>query len=155
MAESTPEKDARIFLDSNVILSGLMSSKGAPRIILDLLSIEVPLLKGTTGQYNLEEIERNLSRRFPDLLPIYRDYFSKMRLEIIPLPEFEEILPLIEKMSPKDAPVLVSAQKGEVGYLITGNKKDFPKELLQPVILVSPADFLSQILPEIISKQGA
>ncbi len=148
--QEAPPNDIQIFLDSNVILSGLMSSKGSPRIILDLLSIEVPLLKGMTGQYNLGEIERNLSCRFPHLLPGYQEYLPKMRLKIIPLPEYEEIYPLIQRMSPKDVPVLVSAQKGWADYLITGNKKDFPKELLKPVLLVSPTEFLNKVLPEVI-----
>jgi hypothetical protein len=33
----------RVFLDSNVILSGLLSDQGAPRTILDLLTLKVPL----------------------------------------------------------------------------------------------------------------
>ena len=32
----------KFFLDSNVILSGIISDKGSPRIILDLLSLRLP-----------------------------------------------------------------------------------------------------------------
>ena len=32
-------KPVRVFVDSNVVLSGLLSEKGAPRILLDLLSL--------------------------------------------------------------------------------------------------------------------
>jgi predicted nucleic acid-binding protein len=33
------KKVVRVSLDSNVVLSGLLSERGAPRIILDLLSL--------------------------------------------------------------------------------------------------------------------
>lgn len=143
--------DVRIFLDSNVILSGLMSSKGAPRILLDLLSIEVPLLKGLTGRYNLDEIERNLSRRFPDLLPIYREYLPRVRLQVIEVPPYEDVEPLLGRMSAKDAPVLASARLGRADYIVTGNKKDFPAALGKPIHVVTPSEFLNGILPNIIS----
>jgi len=35
-------KNFRVFLGSNVILSGLLSDKGEPRIILDVLSLRLP-----------------------------------------------------------------------------------------------------------------
>lgn len=145
-------KDVRIFLDSNVILSGLISSQGAPRILLDLLSLEIPLLKGMTGQYNVEEIERNLSRRFPKLLPLYREYFPRLKLDIIEIPTYEIIEPLLPKMSPKDAPVLASARLGGADYLVTGNKKDFPVVLLKPIQLVNPSEFLNEVLPRIVQS---
>jgi hypothetical protein len=34
----------KVFLDSNVILSGLLSDRGAPRLILDVLSLRLPVL---------------------------------------------------------------------------------------------------------------
>ena len=43
------KKVVRVFLDSNVILSGLISDRGAPRILLDLISLELPFLNGSPG----------------------------------------------------------------------------------------------------------
>jgi len=43
------KKVVRVFLDSNVILSGLLSEKGSPRILLDLLSLRLPFLAGDRG----------------------------------------------------------------------------------------------------------
>ena len=142
--------NVRLFLDSNVILSGLISSKGSPRILLDLLSIEVPLLKGITGQYNLDEIERNLARRFPELLSVYREYLPRIHLAVIEIPAYEEIAALTEVMSPKDAPVLAATLAGKADYLVTGNKKDFPKKSADPIRVVTPSDFLNKVLPNLI-----
>jgi len=40
-------------IKSRVILSGLLSDKGAPRIILDLLCLKLPFFIGETGRYNI------------------------------------------------------------------------------------------------------
>jgi predicted nucleic acid-binding protein len=147
-----PKNDVRLFLDSNVILSGLISSKGPPRILLDLLSLEVPLLKGLTGRYNLDEIERNLSLRFPSLLPIYREFLPRMHLEVVGVPSYREIEPLLGRMSAKDTPVLASALMGRADYLVTGDKKDFPQALAKPMRVMNPSDFLNKVLPPLIRR---
>ena len=69
------KRAVKVFLDSNVILSGLLSHAGAPRIILDLLSVRFPVLKGMTGPYNLQEIERNLARKLPRAIPVFEQAF--------------------------------------------------------------------------------
>lgn len=145
-------RDVKLFLDSNVILSGLISSQGAPRILLDLLCLEVPHLKGMTGRYNLDEIERNLAHRFRDLLPVYQLYLPFLKLEVVSLPSYQEIEPFLGKMSAKDVPVLVAAQRGNADFLVTGDKKGFPKKLAVPLQVISPAGFLNGILPRLVSE---
>jgi len=145
-----PGRDVRLFLDSNVILSGLLSSKGSPRILLDLLTLQVPNLTGITGEYNLDEIERNLKTCFPALLSLYQEYLPRLHLEVIEVPSYEKIRPLLAKMSPNDAPVLASAQIGRAEYLVTGDKKGFPKNAVGAIAVVTPTKFIKEILPELI-----
>ena len=147
------KKVVRVFLDSNVILSGLISDKGAPRILLDLLSVGTPFLVGLTGRYNLIEIERNLKKKMPEILSIYKEYFPKLNLKIIPLPPKEALREYFGKIAEKYVPVLVSAIRGQVDFLITGDKyhfgrmKDFRK---YPFHIVTPSEFIDSILPEFI-----
>jgi predicted nucleic acid-binding protein len=101
-------KPVRVFLDSNVIISGLLSDRGALRVILDLFSLDLPFLKGLTGSYNIIEIERNLNKKLPAVLPVYKEYLPKINLEIIPLPTREEIKKYVGATAAKDIPVLVS-----------------------------------------------
>ena len=103
------KKVVRVFLDSNVILSGLLSERGAPRIILDLLSLGLPFLIGSTGRYNLIEIERNLKKKMPGLLFLYKAYLPKLNLKVIPLPRPEEVRDFSGQIAEKDIPVLLSA----------------------------------------------
>jgi len=143
----------RVFLDSNVILSGLISDKGAPRIILDILSLRFPSLIGLTGQYNLLEIERNLENKLPNGLPLYRTYSVKLHLEIVPMPSREEIKKFAGITVEKDIPVLASAVTGKADFFITGDKKDFEHLKTKREFafkILSPSDFVNEILPNII-----
>ena len=143
----------KVFLDSNVILSGLLSDKGYPRVILDILSLNLPVLSGATGQYNIIEIERNLKKKMPGIIPLYRKYLPVINLEIIPLPSPETVNKLSKHISGKDAPVLASAISGKADYLVTGDKKDFNKPGLKNKYgfqILSPSEFVEEILPEIL-----
>lgn len=145
------KKGVKVFFDSNVIISGLFSDKGAPRVILDLLCLGLPVLSGATGEYNIIEIERNLAKKMPDVVPVYRKYLPHLHLEIIPLPSQEDINRLLELTSNKDIPVLASAINGNVDFLVTGDKKDFLQvKGKYPFSILSPAEFLDVILPEIL-----
>lgn len=151
-------KPVRVFVDSNVVLSGLLSEKGAPRILLDLLSLNLPFLTGLTGRYNLIEIERNLSKKFPRIDSLYRRYFPKLNLKIIPLPHPHEIEAFRGQIADKDIPVLLSAIKGKADFLITGDIRHFEKLRgfrKYPLTLATPAEFVDRILPDIVRKLEA
>lgn len=146
-------KAVRVFLDSTVILSGLLSDKGSPRILLDILSLKLPLLTGITGQYNIIEIERNLTKKLPAAIPIYHEYISKLNLEIVPLPSSEEVKRFSGHTSEKDVPVIVSAFKGKTDFLVTGDKKDFAdlmKKERYPFKITTPSEFIDMIIPEVV-----
>jgi predicted nucleic acid-binding protein len=144
-------KSIKVFLDSNVIISGLFSDKGAPRVILDLLCLGLPVLTCTTGEYNIIEIERNLTKKMSGVLPVYRKYLPLLNLEVIPLPAPEVIRKLFGLTSDKDIPVLASAIIGNVDFLVTGDKKDFIKLKGKYAFrILNPADFLDAVLPEIL-----
>lgn len=141
-------KPVRIFLDSNVILSGLLSSAGAPRIILDILTLHLPGLIGLTGKYNLIEIERNIKKKVPAVFPIYNEYLPKLHLDVVPMPSLDEVAKYSGMIADKDTPVLTSAIKGRADFLVTGDKKHFDKAKLQKYILckiVSPSELLEEL----------
>jgi len=149
------KKVVRVFLDSNVILSGLLSEKGAPRILLDLLSLGLPFLVGSTGRYNLIEIERNLKKKMPGLLSLYRTYLPKLNLKVLPLPRPEDVRDFSGQIAEKDIPVLISAIRSGADFLVSGDKQHFGKikELDKyPIHFVTPSEFIDSVLPEILKK---
>jgi predicted nucleic acid-binding protein len=148
-------KRCKVFLDSNVLLSGLFSDKGAPRIILDLLTLNLPMLAGATGRYNLIEVERNLKKKMPEAIPLYQKYLPRIRLEIVEMPSRATVISMAGAIAEKDVPVLASAIACGAEYLITGDKKDFAK--LRNVKkynlkIVSPSEFIETVFPEIIKE---
>jgi predicted nucleic acid-binding protein len=148
-------KKCKVFLDSNVLLSGLFSDKGAPRIILDLLTLNWPILAGATGLYNLMEVERNLKKKMPAAMPLYHEYLPKLGLEVVALPSRETVRSLSGIIAEKDIPVLASAIACSAEYLITGDKKDFTglkKDKKYNLIIVSPSEFIETVLPGIIEE---
>ena len=151
------KKVVRVFLDSNVILSGLLSERGAPCIILDLLSLRLPFLIGSTGRYNVIEIERNLKNKMPSLLVLYKAYLPKLNLKVIPLPRAEDIRDFSGQIAEKDIPVHISAIRSKAVFLVTGDKQHFGKmkELDKyPFHVVTPSEFIDSILPEILKELG-
>jgi predicted nucleic acid-binding protein len=148
-----PRRAIRIFLDSNVALPGLFSDRGSPRIILDLLSLNLPVLTGVTGEFNIVEIERNLQKKMSRVLPTYREYLPLLNLEITPLPSTKEVRSLKGQIAQKGLPVLASAFNADVDFLVTGDKKDFGKARIRgryPFRIVTPTELLQAILPEIL-----
>jgi predicted nucleic acid-binding protein len=148
-------KKCKVFLDSNVLLSGLFSDKGAPRIILDLLTLNLPILAGVTGRYNLIEVERNLKKKMPEAMPLYQKYLPRLRLEIVEMPSQATVISMAGAIAEKDVPVLASAIACGAEYLITGDKKDFAK--LRNVKkynlkIVSPSEFIETVFTEIIKE---
>jgi predicted nucleic acid-binding protein len=147
----------RLFLDSNVILSGLLSDKGAPRIILDLLTLKLPFLVGSTGRYNLIEIERNLEKKMPGILAVYKRYLPRLNLKIVPLPKPEQLGEFAGKITDKDVPILISAIRSKADFLVTGDKQHFQKLKLPGDYLfriVTPSEFINVILPEVLKEIG-
>ena len=147
------QKVVRVFLDSSVILSGLLSERGAPRIILDLLSLGLPFLIGATGRYNLTEIERNLKNKMPALFPLYKTYLPRLNLKIIPLPRPQDLRGFSGQIAKKDIPVLISAMRSRADFLVTGDKQHFGKVKefgKYPFHVLTPSEFVDSILPEIL-----
>lgn len=157
MKKSTAKKAVKLFLDSNVILSGLLSKEGAPRILLDILSLRLPFLSAATGKYNIIEIERNLEKKMPAVIPLYKEYFPKLNLKVVSLPSSDEVRKYSKIIKDKDAPVLASAVKNKADFLVTGDKRDFSKLKKTgsfPFKIVSPSEFLDTILPELLKYQS-
>ncbi len=149
-------RKVKVFLDSNVILSGLLSDKSYPRIILDLCCLRLEFIQFFTGEYNLIEIERNLKKKLPQALKVYKKYLPSLNLQIVPLPDKKLVRKLSREVAPKDAPVLASAIIAEVDFLVTGDKKDFDPlkgEKHYPFTILSPSEFINEKLPEILRSR--
>ena len=131
----------RIVLDTNVLVSGLLSPRGRPGTVVDLVS---------AGAHRVCFNGRILAE--------YRDVLARPRLALPP-ESVETVLarlvhnglrvaapPLGTKLpDPDDQPFLEVGVAASADYLITGNRKHFPAELCRGVPVVNPHEFLDAI----------
>jgi hypothetical protein len=115
-----PRHRPRVFLDSNVIFSGLYSPEGAPGIILE------HFIKGNirvvVSQQVLEEVVRTVRAKLPDALPTLKRLLVSMPPEVVADPGREEIERWMKRLPLGDAAVLAAAIGAQPDYFITGDK---------------------------------
>jgi putative PIN family toxin of toxin-antitoxin system len=132
----------RVVVDTNVLVSAVLSSTGLPALILDLIfSREVTLILSPAI---LAEYEEVLTRD-----EFYRLREEKVRQVLRRLQIAAEVVSTkphpVSLPDPDDQPFLACAIEGRAHYLITGNKKHFPASLCKPISVVSPAEFLEKL----------
>mgnify|MGYP001214626887 CR=1 FL=1 len=114
----------KIFIDSSALMAGILSDKGGARALLMLSEIgRIDLL---VSEQVIVEIERNIARKAPKLLPFAREMIIRAKITILHDPELAIVEEYNDWIShPADLPILVSAIKADVGFLATHNSKHF------------------------------
>ncbi len=139
----TSRSKVRVFLDSNVIFSGLYSLKEAPGVILERF-IE-GRISVVISQQVLEEVVRTIKEKLPDGLPALRRLLTGVPLEIQTDPSSEQIEKLAGKLQFADAAILAAAINAGVDYFITGDShflenQDIAREC--GLKIITPAEFV-------------
>jgi len=110
----------RIFLDSNVIISGIYSKAGPPGKILDLHTagrIQIVVCK-----FVLEEVIRNIRVKRSKDIPALYAFLSNAPPTVAVDPGINEILLWAKYLSQEDAIILAAAIHARVDCFITGDK---------------------------------
>lgn len=138
-----PKSKPRVFLDSNVIFSGLYSPEGAPGIILE------HFVKGSisvvVSQQVLEEVIRTVKEKLPDSLPVLRRLLVNTPPEVASAPELPDIKRWTKKLRLGDASILAAAIAAQPDYFITGDRHfvENPSIVKETgLTIVMPAQFL-------------
>jgi len=141
-----PEPKPRVFLDSNVIFSGIYSSRGAPGIILERF-IE-GRLRVVISQQVLDEVIQTIKEKLPKALPALRRLLVNMPLEICKDPAPEEVKRWAGLLDAGDAAILAAAVAAQPDYFVTGDRRFLEnpniaeKAKLQ---IVTPAQFMESM----------
>ena len=138
-------KSWRVFLDSSVLISGVISQTGASSAILDLGEageIIIVLSKGV-----LVETDRVFEKKFPGLVGEFRGFIKNLSPIVTADPTAQEIREAESVIDKDDAPILAAAKKVNVHYLVSLDTRHFhaPKArqyLRNPI--VTPAQFLAE-----------
>lgn len=134
----------RIFLDSNVIISGIYSKAGPPGKILDLHTagrIQIVVCK-----FVLEEVIRNIRVKRSKDIPALYAFLSNAPPSIAVDPGINEILLWAKYLSQEDAIILAAAIRARVDCFITGDRH-FHSAALQSqkmnLKILTPAEFVA------------
>jgi predicted nucleic acid-binding protein len=122
----------RIFLDSNVLTAGIVSTWGLDKAVLSLCAARICRL--VLAEAVREEVEENLLIRLGEIesgevnrvLDHYVHLIALMKPEVVPFPSHAEVRAgrhLIRHAA--DVPVLLSAIASRPDWLITHNTKHF------------------------------
>jgi len=136
----------RVFLDSNVLFSGICAKGGPPAQIIDLHSTNE--LRIVICQLVLDEVVRTLRLKKPGNLPAIYKLLTNSPPEIIVNPPLQAIKPYERYLSFGDATILAAAVHAEAGYLVTGDKHFYEDNTLSGVAgikIVTPAQFIQSL----------
>ncbi len=132
-----PEKkeSMKIVLDTNVLISGILSPGGNPSSILNLIiNKRLILLADTRILTEYEEVLKRPKFQFrSEWIKSLMDFIRNECELIIPDPSDTMFL------DPDDRMFWEVAWTGKALYIVTGNKRHFPED----PIVVTPAEFLN------------
>jgi len=138
-----PKLKPRVFLDTNVIFSGLYSSHGAPGAILE------HFVEGRIGvvvsQQVLEEVIRTIKEKLPEALPALKTLLINAPPEVGADPSPEAIQHWAKEIHPADAAILAAAIAAKPDYFITGDNHFLENKTIveeSGLNIVTPAQFL-------------
>ena len=113
-----------IFFDSSALIAGMISSEGASRALL-LLS-ENGKIASTVSEQVVAEVERNIARKAPKILPYVREMILRAHIRIVRDPSPNDVRQHPDWISHlADAPILVAAVQAQVYAIATLNTRHF------------------------------
>ena len=149
-----PRKRIRLFLDSNVITSGIVSRWGLDKAVLSLCSARIMHL--VLAEAVREEVEENLLMQAAgrtdldgeQLIADYTGFVKLSRPELVAHPEASSVRAsrhLIRHEA--DVPVLLSAMTAKPDWLLTNNIKHFTQVVAKRTGLriATPVEFFREL----------
>jgi len=135
----------RVFLDANVLFSAAYKPDSAQGLLMEFAA--AGLIQAMTSPYALDEARRNLSRKFPSAIPKFVQ--QSVQLREVSEPDAESLAWARQLVVEKDAPILASAARAAVDWLVTGDRSDFGHlfgSAHRGVLVLSPAMAVQKLL---------
>jgi putative PIN family toxin of toxin-antitoxin system len=148
-----PGPELRVFLDTNVIFSGLYSSQGAPGVILRYF-VE-GRIRVVVSQQVLEEVIRTIKEKLPEALPALKRLLVNAPPEVGADPSPEAIQHWAKEIHPADAAILAAAIATKSDYFVTGDNHFLENQAIKEkagLNIVTPAQFLKLLEPDSLSS---
>lgn len=140
-----PAERWRVFTDANVFIAGFASRTGASAAILDLGEAEEILI--VVSRQVLVEVDRVISRKFPDVVDRYRTFIKNLAPLLGEDPPSSLVKEAAQVIHVDDAPILAAAKQQSIDYLVTLDTRHFHTVAVRaflPVPILRPAEFLAE-----------
>lgn len=139
---NAPRK-VRIFVDADVLFAAAASGSehGASLVVLRLG--EITLIDLFTSQQVIDEVERNLHKKLPTALTLFRLLVEKS-IDVLPNAPSSLVENFDGQADSKDLPILVTAIQAEVDWLLTFNSRHFypPSDNIR---IAQPGTFIQEL----------
>jgi predicted nucleic acid-binding protein len=142
VSEETP----RVFLDTNVLFSGLRTPGGKPHRMLEAAT--AGSMRAVVSGGVLVELLRNIRRKAPYLLAVLEILLTDTPLEVAPEPSPQQTESWLQAGLGSDAPIVAAAVLSEVDYFCTGDRRMLENASLLKragLRVVTPAELLEAL----------
>jgi putative PIN family toxin of toxin-antitoxin system len=133
----------RIFIDSNVLISGIYSSKGAPARILNLhASGKITIV---LSQLILREVVLTLEKKMHQALPALNTFLTNAVPEIVKDASLDQVTKWSHSLHFEDAAIFAAAINSQPDYFVTADKHLYSTESLAEksgLTVVTPAQLI-------------
>ena len=134
----------RVFLDSDVVISSLLSDYGAANILVNSKSPEFYI--SNISEKEIKTVAKRLSIQESKMMSLIKNKLKTVKVE-------EDLKSIKQKFGgyttdPDDAHIVAGAASAKVRFLISYNVKDFKAEKIKrsfDIILMKPATFLQYL----------
>lgn len=132
----------RVFVDTNVLISGLVFAGNE----FDLLEMaRVGTIRLVLAEAVIEEARRVISRRFPEMRDILERFLESADYDWVDRPDQEAIQSAsVVLRDPDDAEIVASAMLAEPTVMITGDKDLLTGDVRRVVPACRCADYLRE-----------
>jgi putative PIN family toxin of toxin-antitoxin system len=135
----------RPFFDTNVVFSGLYSSRGAPA---ELLRRHVDgTITIVISRQVLEELVRTVNNKAPRVTSMLHKFLASSPPELTADPSDAHVKRVSAFINTTDAPILAAALASRADCLVTGNSRHFTDEVARRarIAILTPAAYLAEL----------
>jgi predicted nucleic acid-binding protein len=140
------QKNLKVFLDTSVLFSAVLSSTGGARKLF--LLAEAGLLQLMVGPTVLREADEVVRRKVPASLPLLAQLLEAGKVKTCPAPTPKQIESAQSMVAyAPDARVLAEAIRADVDWFVTHDKEHFlkvKKEITLSFEIGTPGDLLQK-----------
>jgi putative PIN family toxin of toxin-antitoxin system len=129
----------RVFVDSNILVSAVLSESSIASKLLTLLIEEHHLI---ICSYSITEVSDVIHRKFPGVLSRWDKFLATLEFELAYTPADLSTVKVPSIRDPKDLPILVSAMLAQPEIIVTGDLDFRTPEIQEYFTVMTPGDFL-------------